>query len=46
MSTIYYYTNEDWANLELFEKRRGKVHDALIEERKRKLWDRLFEEEE
>jgi len=27
METIYYYTNEDWANLELFEKRRGKLEE-------------------
>jgi len=27
VSTIYYYTNEDWANLELFEKRRGKLEE-------------------
>lgn len=55
METIYYYTNEDWTNLELFEKRRGKVHvekrqgeahAASFDERKRKLQDRLLGEEE
>ena len=27
MSVIYYYTAEDLANLELFEKRRGKLEE-------------------